>query len=387
MLKNKDFTLRESVGDLINPGICMFTSRNFARKAFLCALYEAQDVLCDVDNVDLFCLEPGTGHQFRERFFRRLVWHDFSGKLVFLNIGIQPIHLSKEYELFIAVCRSWEDFLHINAIKNWKEKCRKSICWIDELWLASLPLSKSWLPVFKKFDHVFIGLKGSVPAVSDAIGRQCHFMPSGIDAIRFTPFPKPPQRVIDVYSLGRRSERIHEELRNLAARKHLFYVYETFDGSNAQAFDHRQHRESYANFAKRSRYFIVAQAKMDKPAETRGQIEIGYRYFEGSAAGAVMVGQAPDCESFRTMFDWADAVIEIQPDGSDIEHVLSGLDAYPERLREISRRNAIEALLRHDWVYRWKEILNIAGLKPSSSMDERERHLKKLAEDARADPR
>ena len=98
-----------------------------------------------------------------------------------------------------------------------------------------------------------------------------------------------------------------------------------------------------------------------------------------------MIGQAPDCESFHTMFDWPDSVIEIQPDGSDVEIVLSGFEANPERLREISRRNAIEALLRHDWVYRWKQILGIAGLKPSSSMDERERQLKKLAEDAGSD--
>lgn len=95
-----------------------------------------------------------------------------------------------------------------------------------------------------------------------------------------------------------------------------------------------------------------------------------------------MIGQAPDCESFHTMFDWPDAVIEIRPDGSDVGRVLSALDANPERLREIGRRNAIGALLRHDWVYRWKQILGIAGLKPAPSMDERERHLKKLAEDA-----
>ena len=365
----------------------MFTTSKFARKAFLSALYEAQDVLLDVDNVDLISLEPGAGHRFGENIFKMLVWHDFTGKLVFSNMGFRPIQLSKEYELFIAVCRSWEDLLNINAIRNWKEKCKKSVCWIDEVWAADLPSSKSWLPAFKKFDHVFIGLKGSVHAVSDAIGRQCHFMPAGIDAIRFTPYPEPPRRVIDIYSLGRRWKGIHEALRNLAASKHMFYVYETFDGSNAQTFDYRQHREVYANIAKRSRYFIVSQAKMDRPAETQGQEEIGYRFFEGSAAGAVMIGQAPDCESFHTMFDWPDAVIEIQPDGSDVEHVLSGLDANPERLREISRCNAKEALLRHDWVYRWKQIFGVAGLKPSPSMDEREQHLKKLAVDSHADPR
>jgi hypothetical protein len=48
-------------------------------------------------------------------------------------------------------------------------------------------------------------------------------------------------------------------------------------------------------------------------------------------------------------------------------------------LDRIGRRNAAEALLRHDWVYRWKEILRIAGLAPSPEMDARERRLKELA--------
>jgi hypothetical protein len=46
----------------------------------------------------------------------------------------------------------------------------------------------------------------------------------------------------------------------------------------------------------------------------------------------------------------------------------------------MSRRNAAEALLRHDWVYRWKQILEIAGLKPTMAMEARERRLLELAE-------
>jgi hypothetical protein len=119
---------------------------------------------------------------------------------------------------------------------------------------------------------------------------------------------------------------------------------------------------------------------MNVPEETKGQIEIGFRYYEGSAAGAVMIGQAPDCESFHTMFDWPDAVIEIKPDGSDVEGVLSDLAAHEGRLSTISRRNAAEALLRHDWVYRWKRIFDIVGLHPTDEMRLREDKLKRVAE-------
>src|SRR2546428_11179391 len=101
---------------------------------------------------------------------------------------------------------------------------------------------------------------------------------------------------------------------------------------------------------------------MNIPEEPQGQAAVGFRYFEGSAAGAVLAGQAPDCEAFRRHFDWPHAVIEIQPDGSDAVAAISRLSAEPGRIREISRRNHEEAPRRHDRGYRWKEILIVPGL-------------------------
>jgi hypothetical protein len=112
------------------PRICMFTTRNFTRKAFQCGQYEGQDVLLDVDDVDLIHLEPGKGYQLRENIHRRFVWHDVTDRLVLWNPGLKPVRLEREYDLFIAVCDTWKDLLHINAISNWKEKCHKSLCWI-----------------------------------------------------------------------------------------------------------------------------------------------------------------------------------------------------------------------------------------------------------------
>jgi len=164
----------------------------------------------------------------------------------------------------------------------------------------------------------------------------------------------------------------------------MFYVHNTLArDAECTPVDLVEHRDLYANLAKRSRFFIVAPAKMDVPEETRGQVAFGYRYFEGSAAGAVLVGQAADCEAFRRHFSWPDAVIEMQPDGSDAIEVISTLAANPERIRTISSRNAEEALLRHDWVYRWKNVLALAGLKPGPRMEARESRLEELAELAR----
>jgi hypothetical protein len=93
-----------------------------------------------------------------------------------------------------------------------------------------------------------------------------------------------------------------------------------------------------------------------------------------------MIGQVPDGEAFPELFPWQDAVISLQADGSDVIKVLSSLVAEPERISAISRRNAAEALLRHDWIYRWKEILRVAGMEPSPRIKLREQRLRDLAE-------
>jgi hypothetical protein len=365
-----------------NPRICIPTARNFTKRHFQCGFYEAQDVLGEVDNVDLICLEPGPHFKFKESWQRRLLFRDISKQLILANPGLRRVRLEKEYELFVAHCQTWWDFLYVNAIDGWRERCKVCVCWIDELWAAALPRYKYWLHALSRFDHVFVGYRGTVDPLSDAIGKTCHWLPGGVDALRFTPHPIPPPRAIDVYSIGRRWEGMHQTLLSKAAEREIFYVYDTFPSIYTEVYDHRQHRECYANLAKRSKYFVVAPGKMDAPEETKGQVTIGFRYYEGAAAGTVMIGQAPECTEFDEMFDWPDAVIGVRADGSDIDAVLRHLNADNERLSRIAHQNTGGVLRRHDWAYRWKQLLQIAGIEPLPKMAERERRLAELADRA-----
>jgi hypothetical protein len=370
--------------EAMTPRICMPTARGFKKKAFYCAQYEAQDVLLDVDDVDLIHLEPGRGYKFKEAWQRRLLFRDVTRKLIFVNPGLHKVRLAQQYDLFLMMCQMDHDFLDISAIEGWQDRCKTSVCWIQEMWAAHIPLCKYWIHSLRRFDHVFVSARGSVDALSDAIGRPCRWLPDAIDTLRFTPYPNPPARVIDVYSIGRRREEIHRALLEAAERADMFYVYDTFGGSMSDVLNYRQHRDFFSNMAKRSRFFVVAPAKVGRSEETGGQVEIGARYYEGASAGTVMIGRAPECEAFQELFPWKDAVISLQGDGSDVIKALSSLEAEPERISAISRRNAVEALLRHDWVYRWKEILRVAGIEPSPRMKLREQRLRNLAERSNA---
>jgi Glycosyl transferases group 1 len=364
-----------------SPRICMPTWRNFKKNAYRCGLYEAQDVLVEIDDVDLIHLDMGWGAWVDEYWLRTPLYHDRFSKLIYRNPGLRRVRLTKDYDIFIAVCATFEDLPYINAIERWRDHCKIGVCWLDELWMSGIPNYKYWLPALNQFDYVFVGTKGTVSTLSHAADRSCFWLPGGVDALRFSPFSHPTPRIVDVYSIGRRYEGIHREMLRAAALGDIFYVHDTHVGGGlTNVYAHRQHRELFANIAKRSRYFMVASAKMDQSDHTQEQVEVGYRYYEGAAAGTVMIGDVPDCEAYGELFGWPDAVVQVQPDGSDAIAVLDELGSNPERMAAISRRNAKEAVLRHDWSHRWNEMFRIVGIEPSPRKAAREQSLNQLAE-------
>jgi len=360
--------------------VCMPTWRHFNNTASRCSQYEAQDVFASVDEVDLLPLEAGIAFQWRQDLQRRLIWRDLTKKMIYVNPGLKRVRLKQDYELLVVRCQQWYELLYLNAIEGWRDRCRVSVCWIEEIWAAQIPNYRYWLNALNQFDHIFVGLRGTAPVLAEALGRPCHFLPSAVDVLRFSPNPAPPAHAIDVLSIGRRWEKVHRVLLGLAESREIFYVHDTVvDAGNMQLKEWEQHRDLLANMSKRSRFFVVGPAKMDHPDETHGQVEVGTRYFEGAAAGSVLIGQAPDCESFRTLFGWPDVVIPIQPDGSDVQEVLRSLGKQPEYLRKIGARNAALSAQRHDWMYRWERILKVAGLSPTAALEHRASQLEALA--------
>lgn len=358
----------------------MVSLRGANKHAAWCSNYEFEDVICGVDDVDLFSLQPGRASEARQWFVRRLVWKPGVRRFTpHLNPGMRPVTLEKDYELFSFVCMNPADLVYLSAIKGWKERCRKKICFMVEFYAGWLREYDFHLSLLKDFDQVVLCFSGSVPGVQRAVGRPCHHVPLGADVFRFSPFPIPPERCIDVYSMGRRIESAHEAMLKMAARRELFYIYDTIPGLLIQPRDHRQHRDLVANCAKRSRFFVTYPAKVDVVDETRGQSEVGARFFEGAATGAVLLGQAPTIPAFAKDFDWPDAVVDIGTTEESLVAALATLRSEPERVRALGHKNAIEAIRRFDWSYRWKEMLKLVGMEPTARLTQRERHLGELA--------
>jgi hypothetical protein len=162
----------------------------------------------------------------------------------------------------------------------------------------------------------------------------------------------------------------------LRSERGWFYVHDTFAAN--RVLEPIEHRGLLAALIKHSKYFIANRAKIDH-AETRGQEEIGSRHFEGAAGGAVMIGEPPQCQTYRDHFDWPDAVVPMPFHAERPEEVIAALEADPARVERIRCTNLRQSLLRHDWVYRWEQVLGVAGLPALPELLERKHQLQRLA--------
>lgn len=356
------------------PRVLLFSQRNICEiEVWRAGGREFEDTICEVDSVEVLAPRRGRWFDQRMRFAQRV------GKRsrILLNPGIPKIRLDGHYDLFFAICEKPSELLNIDAVEDWKRHCTTSVCVMAEMWVKDIPTFKSALEVLAKFDYVMSYFAQSVEPLGQATGTTCLYMPPAVDVVRFSPYPNRPDRCIDVLSVGRRLPVVHRALLGMTRGNGMFYVYDTIKDLHTDDLD--EHRSLMASLAKRSRYFVVNPAKCDTPEERGDQSEGGARYFEGTAAGAILIGESPKNGPFNEALGWPDAVVPLPHDPRAIEDVLGGLDRQPERQERIRRTNVVRALLRHDWVHRWETVLGTVKLEPMPELLKRKQRLARLA--------
>ena len=352
-----------------------------------CALYEFEDLVVDLLGGELGCVESLEGLELPRlvyKFARRASGSPGLAETVIAKHGT-PLPRSS-YDLFLPVFNHPHELFALSTIRGWRKRCRVAACYLCEAWEGQLP--GYLLELLREFDHVFVGVLSSVEAVARMCRRPCTYLPMGVDTLRFHPSMDERSRSIDVCGIGRRSPVTHAALVDMARQKNLFYYYDTLHARPVGGFvknltfrvnNAREHRLLLSNLLKRSRYFVANRAWADDPSHTSGKDEIAARFYEGAAAGAVMIGEPPRSDDFREQFGWTDSVIPIPFHAPDVARVIAELDADPARISRARRESVANSLLRHDWVYRLKQILETVGLEPSEEIKLREAKLRDLA--------
>lgn len=362
--------------------------RRLADLVAYCLPYELEDVVGEVTGADRVDAGGQAALDFSRRTYRLARMATGSRRLAqALSSRPSTVRLERDYELFFPVFNSPYELFALTTIPEWRRRCRVAVCFVSELWAHLLP--GYLLELLAEFDHVFLGVHNTVDEVARMVGRPCTYLPLAVDVLRFAPFPDLPARGIDVCNIGRRSPVTHEALMRLARERRICYYYDTVASSGAgqkqrtfRVDNPGEHRVLLANLLRRSRYYIANRSRVNEPEFTMDRDEISGRFYEGAAAGTVMLGEAPRTAEFERQFGWKDAVIRLPFDSPDVERVLLELDREPQRLMQIRRENVHNAALRHDWVHRLRTVFETVGIPPTEAMLAREKRLQALAAQA-----
>jgi hypothetical protein len=360
------------------PRVLLFSQRNAGRYLWHAPQYEMEDVIAEVDAVRMVAPQAIPRPPMLE-LGRRAV--DIArlrlGRLQLPEVQNVEVTLDGEYDLFFAVFHFPYQLEYLHRMRGWRERCRKAVAFVVEFWSPEVAPYTRYVEMLAQFDRVFVFNPTVIDPIARITGRAPGYLPAGVDAIRFSPWPDPPERTIDVLSYGRRSKTTHDQLAAMAERREIYYLHDTT--AQSPMIDFRQHRVLLASNARRSRYGFAYRINEDRLVRTGGDEGLTTRLFELSAAGVVMLGTAPRCAEFGQLFDWPDALIDLPWEPRDVAASLAELDAQPERIAEARLQNAVNALRRHDWSYRWKQVLDSVGMPALPAFDERLARLESLA--------
>jgi hypothetical protein len=367
--------------------VLVLSMRRLHRLVAFCAPYEFEDVAAVTTDADRVEPVDEASLDFARRLYR-LGRAATSSRA--LSEALPPprgaIELDRDYDLFFPVFNHAFELFALRCVRNWRRRCRRAACFVSEVHIEELP-GHYLLEMLADFDHVFLGVQHPVEAVARMVGRPCSYLPLGVDVERFAPCPARPPRLIDVCNIGRRSPVTHAALLRRAGALDALYYYDTVKASGDDGRqvtfsveDPREHRMLLASLLQRSRYYVANRGRINQPEQTAYREEISARFYEGTAAGTVLVGEAPQTEEFQRQFGWEDAVIPLPFDSPDVDEILCRLDADPDRVERIRRANVSHAARQHDWVYRLSEVFETAGLESTLEMRARKERLARLAD-------
>lgn len=375
----------------VQGNVLLLSQRSVANLVAFCLAYEFEDVVAAVADAQRIDVTDRQGLDFSRRAYR--LAHLASGSPALARrIAPYPrarVILDRDYDLFFPVFNNGYELYSLEVIPNWRERCRKAACFITEVW--SEPLPPYLIELLSAFDHVFVGFRHAIQDIARITGRPCTYLPYAADVLRFAPRSIEHSRPIDVCNIGRRSQVTHQALLDHAERQGSFYYYDTVAASGANLRDRtfrvdnaQEHRRMLATILKHSRYYIANRSYVNNPDWTADRDEVSARFYEGAAAGTIMIGEAPRIEEFKRQFDWEDALVPLPFDSPDVGHILANLDGDAERLQTARRNNIREAALRHDWLHRLRVVFDCLGLPPTEKMIARAQHLSRIASAAEA---
>lgn len=368
------------------PRVLIFSQRQISNLVAYCLAYEFEDTMKAVTDATRLDATNFSAIDWSRRAYKMLRMTSGSRDIAqrYTPAPRGRIEVGGDCDLFFAAFSHVYELYSLAAIPDWRKRSKKAACFITEVWSNMLP--PYLIELLADFDHVFIGFNHSVDDVRRICGRPCTYLPLATDVLRFAPASLDAPRAIEVCNIGRRSAVTHKALIDWADATQGFYYYDTVAAGGSDKKDRtfrvdnpEEHRRMLATLLKNSRFFFANRSYVNRPDFIVGREEISSRFYEGAAAGTIMIGEAPRSDEFKRQFDWEDAVIHVPFDSPGIGKIIADLEAAPERLRAARRANVREAARRHDWLHRIEAMFDTLAIPRTEKMKTRAEKLASLS--------
>lgn len=327
-------------------------------------LYSFEDLLTEFGFGNVVSPESAFRNRLHSAATRRL--HRYSA-----GIGGMLVDARKARKLQgtrIVMCQALSDLGLMIPYFEHRSRAETLACFVEEVWVADLPKASLEMQLLRECDVVFVGTHGSVAAVAAATGRPTVHLPPSVKAERLNPYggvAKP--RSIDLYAMGRRPEDLHAQLLEWSTANGKFYLYDT--AGNALMTSHVEHRRHLEDLIQRSQFFLVAPGK-SSGVELEGahQHEVGSRYYEGAAGGAILMASSENkSQILQQNFGYENAVFEFGGTAAGLVELMTKLRRDDGQLDSIRRAGVCNILRHHDHAHRWRTVLqNLLIAEPPS---------------------
>ena len=253
----------------------------------------------------------------------------------------------------------------LETLPRWREDNEIVAAYILDVYQAGITAlaSKKLRRITDRIDHLFVSYEQAVPRIQPVCKAPVSLLLQAADVLAHGAHGG--DRPIDVISYGRRFKETHTALQRAFnyPQSPRLYFHSTFSFTDyPRVDDYREDRQLFFQLLRRSKIALNYRFTQTTAGLSHGICPLTARWFECVAAGTVICGTKPTGPEAQREFDWPDAVIEFPEANPDPVGTVNAVLADTDRLARVSRMNYLQALCRHDWRYRLREMLQTLKL-------------------------
>jgi hypothetical protein len=221
-----------------------------------------------------------------------------------------------------------------------------------------------------KLDHLYVIIPELVDPLRKRLGVPVTFLPLSCNVLDLG--SARTDRGVDVLAYGRQWDHYGEALDQhfLAPDSERLYL---TSFSHPSAPNTLAQRKQFWSVLARSRISVAFAPDASRP-RFLGLPVVTARWYEGLAAGCVMVGRRPHSPTFEKLFCWPDAAIELPEKPEHAPDAIEELLGQPERLRRAHVRNHLNMLKHLDARHTFRTLCQTVGVElPAGAARELER--------------